>query len=78
MRQSRCRALVSSTDHDVSIQQSTLKAAPEHEDLKDVVRELREKGVHLKATEPPVNMGSAVGKAFLDICFHRVRDKPPA
>jgi hypothetical protein len=71
-------ACVSSTDHDLSIKQSTPKVAPEHEDLKDVVRELRERGVHLKAIDPPVDTGSAVGKAFLDICVHRVQDKPQA
>ena len=36
-------------------------------DLQNIVYELREKGVHLKATEQPVDTGSAAGKAFLDM-----------
>src|SRR5690349_1780198 len=36
-------------------------------DLQNIVHELREKGVHLKATEQPVDTGSAAGKAFLDM-----------
>src|SRR5947208_7725435 len=36
-------------------------------DLQDIVHELRAKGVALKATEQPVDTGSAAGKAFLDM-----------
>jgi DNA invertase Pin-like site-specific DNA recombinase len=36
-------------------------------DLQDIVHELREKGVALKATEQPIDTGSAAGKAFLDM-----------
>lgn len=36
-------------------------------DLQDIVRELRAKGVDLKATEQPVDTSTAAGKAFLDM-----------
>jgi DNA invertase Pin-like site-specific DNA recombinase len=36
-------------------------------DLQNIVHELREKGAHLKATEQPIDTGSAAGKAFLDM-----------
>jgi DNA invertase Pin-like site-specific DNA recombinase len=36
-------------------------------DLENIVHELREKGVHLKATEQPVDTSTAAGKAFLDM-----------
>ena len=36
-------------------------------DLQDIVHELKAKGVALKATEQPVDTGTAAGKAFLDI-----------
>lgn len=36
-------------------------------DLQDIVRELRAKGVALKATEQPIDTSTAAGKAFLDI-----------
>lgn len=36
-------------------------------DLQDIVRALRAKGAHLKATEQPVDTGTAAGKAFLDM-----------
>ena len=36
-------------------------------DLQDIVHELKEKGVALKATEQPVDTGTAAGKAFLDM-----------
>lgn len=36
-------------------------------DLQDIVRALRTKGVHLKATEQPIDTGTAAGKAFLDM-----------
>jgi DNA invertase Pin-like site-specific DNA recombinase len=36
-------------------------------DLQDIVHELREKGVHLKATEQPIDTSSAAGKAFLSM-----------
>ena len=36
-------------------------------DLQDVVHELKAKGVALKATEQPVDTGTAAGKAFLDM-----------
>lgn len=36
-------------------------------DLQDIVRELRAKGVALKATEQPIDTGTAAGKAFLDM-----------
>jgi DNA invertase Pin-like site-specific DNA recombinase len=36
-------------------------------DLQDIVHELKAKGVLLKATEQPVDTGSAAGKAFLDM-----------
>jgi hypothetical protein len=36
-------------------------------DLQDIVYELKAKGVALKATEQPVDTGTATGKAFLDM-----------
>jgi DNA invertase Pin-like site-specific DNA recombinase len=36
-------------------------------DLQDIVRELRAKGVSLKATEQPIDTTTAAGKAFLDM-----------
>ena len=36
-------------------------------DLQDIVHELRARGVKLKATEQPINTGTAAGKAFLDM-----------
>ena len=36
-------------------------------DLQDIVRELKAKGVHLKATEQPIDTSTAAGKAFLDM-----------
>jgi DNA invertase Pin-like site-specific DNA recombinase len=36
-------------------------------DLQDIVHELRGRGVALKATEQPIDTGTAVGKAFLDM-----------
>lgn len=36
-------------------------------DLQNIVHELRGKGVHLKATEQPIDTSTAAGKAFLDM-----------
>lgn len=36
-------------------------------DLQDIVRELRERGVGLQATEQPIDTQTAAGKAFLDM-----------
>ena len=36
-------------------------------DLQDIVHELKARGVALKATEQPVDTGTAAGKAFLDM-----------
>jgi DNA invertase Pin-like site-specific DNA recombinase len=36
-------------------------------DLQDIVHELRERGVTLKATKQPIDPGTASGKAFLDM-----------
>lgn len=36
-------------------------------DLQNIVHELREKGVHLMATEQPIDTSTAAGKAFLDM-----------
>jgi DNA invertase Pin-like site-specific DNA recombinase len=36
-------------------------------DLQDIVHELKAKGIALKATEQPIDTGSAAGKAFLDM-----------
>src|SRR5215510_8857475 len=36
-------------------------------DLQNIVHELRERGVHLKATEQPIDTSSAAGKAFLSM-----------
>jgi DNA invertase Pin-like site-specific DNA recombinase len=36
-------------------------------DLQDVVRELKAKGAHIKATEQPIDTSTAAGKAFLDM-----------
>ena len=36
-------------------------------DLQDIIHELKEKGVVLRATEQPVDTGTAAGKAFLDM-----------
>ena len=36
-------------------------------DLQDIVRQLRARGVTLRATEQPIDTGTAAGKAFLDM-----------
>src|SRR5450755_4668581 len=36
-------------------------------DLQDIVRAVKAKGASLKATEQPIDTGTAAGKAFLDI-----------
>ena len=36
-------------------------------DLQDIVRELRNRGVDLKATEQPIDTSTAAGKCFLDM-----------
>jgi DNA invertase Pin-like site-specific DNA recombinase len=36
-------------------------------DLQDIVHELKTRGVALRATEQPINTGTAAGKAFLDM-----------
>lgn len=36
-------------------------------DLQDIVRELKTKGASLRATEQPIDTGTAAGKAFLDM-----------
>ena len=36
-------------------------------DLQDIVRQLRAKGIALKATEQPIDTSTAAGKAFLDM-----------
>jgi DNA invertase Pin-like site-specific DNA recombinase len=36
-------------------------------DLQDIIHELKAKGAFLKATEQPVDTGTAAGKAFLDM-----------
>ena len=36
-------------------------------DLQDIVHELKAKGVALKATDQPIDTGTAAGKAFLDM-----------
>jgi DNA invertase Pin-like site-specific DNA recombinase len=36
-------------------------------DLQDIVKELRAKGVDLKATDQPIDTGTAAGKCFLDM-----------
>lgn len=36
-------------------------------DLQDIVRELKAKGVALKATEQPIDTSTAAGKAFIDM-----------
>lgn len=36
-------------------------------DLQDIVRELKAKGASLRATEQPIDTGTAAGKAFLDM-----------
>jgi DNA invertase Pin-like site-specific DNA recombinase len=36
-------------------------------DLQDIVHELKARGVALRATEQPIDTGSAAGKAFLDM-----------
>jgi DNA invertase Pin-like site-specific DNA recombinase len=36
-------------------------------DLQNIVHDLRERGVHLKATDQPIDTSTAAGKAFLDM-----------
>jgi DNA invertase Pin-like site-specific DNA recombinase len=36
-------------------------------DLQNIVHELKERGVTLRATEQPIDTGTAAGKAFLDM-----------
>ena len=47
-------------------------------DLQDIVRALKAKGAILKATEQPIDTGTADGKCFLDMLerLRRVRDQP--
>jgi DNA invertase Pin-like site-specific DNA recombinase len=44
-----------------------LAAANTLKDLQDIVHELKSRGVALRATEQPVDTGTAAGKAFLDM-----------
>jgi DNA invertase Pin-like site-specific DNA recombinase len=52
---------------------------PEHR-RQDIVRTVRARGASLKATEQPIDTGTAAGKCFLGHagCVCRVRDEPPA
>jgi DNA invertase Pin-like site-specific DNA recombinase len=43
------------------------RSARSMKDLQDIVYELKEKGISLKATEQPIDTSSAAGKAFLDM-----------
>ena len=47
-------------------------------DLQDIVRTVRARGAVLKATEQPIDTGTAAGKCFLDMLgrVRRVRDQP--
>ena len=36
-------------------------------DLQDIIHELKDRGVHLQATEQPIDTSTAAGKAFLDM-----------
>ena len=45
-------------------------------DLQDIVYELKAKGVALKATEQPVDTGTAAGKAFLDMLGDSPNSRP--
>jgi len=36
-------------------------------DLQDIVHDLKQRGVHLQATEQPIDTSTAAGKAFLDM-----------
>jgi DNA invertase Pin-like site-specific DNA recombinase len=36
-------------------------------DLQNIVHELKQRGVHLRATEQPIDTRTAAGKAFLDM-----------
>ncbi|WP_334019491.1 recombinase family protein [Alteromonas sp. S015] len=36
-------------------------------DLQDIVHDLKQRGIHLEATEQPIDTSSAAGKAFLDM-----------
>ena len=36
-------------------------------DLQDIVHELKERGVAFRATQQPIDTGTAAGKAFLDM-----------
>ena len=42
------------------------RLAPSLGDLQNIVHELKEKGVALRATEQPINTSTAAGKAFFD------------
>jgi DNA invertase Pin-like site-specific DNA recombinase len=46
---------------------STVSLARSLKDLQDIVHELKTKNAALKATEQPIDTGSAAGKAFLDM-----------
>jgi DNA invertase Pin-like site-specific DNA recombinase len=37
----------------------------QHDDLRDIVHQLKERGIKLKATEQPIDTATAAGKAFL-------------
>jgi DNA invertase Pin-like site-specific DNA recombinase len=43
------------------------RLTPSPKDLQDNVRELKERRVALRATEQPIDTGTAASKAFLDI-----------
>jgi DNA invertase Pin-like site-specific DNA recombinase len=47
-------------------------------DLQDIVRTVHARGAALKATEQPIDTGTAAGKCFLDMLgvVRRVRDEP--
>ncbi len=45
-------------------------------DLQDIVRALKAKGANLKATEQPIDTGTAAGKAFLDMLGSSLSSRP--
>jgi DNA invertase Pin-like site-specific DNA recombinase len=52
---------------DVLIVTRVDRLAPSIGDLQDIVRELKAKGAHLRATEQPIDTSTAAGKCFLDM-----------
>jgi hypothetical protein len=50
---------------------------PSRPDLQNIVHDLRQRGVTLKATEQPIDTATAAGKCFLEMTRAQVRETMP-